>query len=311
MTDIPDTDSQRLWTSSIRLPPGLYEALAAKKEAEGLTMNDAIKDAIAGYVDQPALSPRNVEKDVNLQIAVDAIQFGTKAIAPLIGIGTYCSKRGQVALACVLWAAAARLVLEQPEEQGGGALAAAQQLNHSASVAHKFKKSELAIALWREALGVDPDMLEAANRLGQALYFKANADKRVTGGERTELYREAEGYLSRVVFVDNRARLYHGWSAYYVAVADKHADRSERALDEIVEALKSWAFGKRTLDERSKWLRQVVNVGKVDVARAEKLVEFASRNAAWTSVSYKDDVATRLGDPDNDESDDDAIDSDN
>lgn len=294
MTDILDTESD-IWTSTIRLPSSLKKALVDRK-SDGESINDAIKGAIAAYVGRPELAPRNIEKDVSEQLARDAVRLGTEAIGSLIRIANHCKNRDQLSLACVLWTAAARLTLQQSEEDGGGRLAAAQQLSRSASTAWAGKRYELAVALWRESLDLDPDLLEAANRLGQALYFRARNDKSVTPSDQQILYREAEGLLGRVMY-DNRARLFHGWAMYYLAVADKHVDRSERALDEVLEAMKGWAFGQRALDTRSSWLRQVAELGRVDAERAEKLVDFANRNASWPSVSYVEDVVPRLGQP--------------
>jgi hypothetical protein len=52
------------------------------------------------------------------------------------------------------------------------------------------------------------DNLEAVNRLGQLLHHTAQRD-----GDDLVRYRQAAALLSRVTFIDDRARLFHGWSS--------------------------------------------------------------------------------------------------
>lgn len=260
---------------SIRLPASLYQQLEALSERTGESMNKLIGNAVAVLVKRPDLAPTEVGNDINAQIARDAVRQGLEAIGPLKGIAKHASNRDQVALACVLWAAAARLV-----QQADGPERAAEELNHSAQVAEASNRIELAIALYEEALKLDPNNLEAENRLGQRLHHLASQH-----GDDIERYREAERHLSRVTFVDNHAKLFHGWSALYVAKADSHPYRRDHALGAIDDALKSWAFGQRSGTERPKWLRQVrrlADAGHHD--RAAALVEFANRNAKWDTI---------------------------
>jgi tetratricopeptide (TPR) repeat protein len=267
---------------SIRLSPGLYESLNARR-SEGGSMNDLIGDAIAAYVGQPDLSPKRTP-DINPQIARDAVRMGPEAIPALKGIAKHASNRDQVALACVMWVAAARLVAAAQ-----GPELAAQELAHSAHVAEESKRYELAVALWKEALGLDPNHLESANRLGQRLHHLA-----ASGGDDIDRYREAERLLARVTFVDNHAKLFHGWSALYVARADGDPYKRDAALTEIEEALKAWAFGQRQPIERNRWLRQVRRlVATGNRSHAEGLVEFANRNAQWEPITEDDLVNIR------------------
>lgn len=278
----PDLETDELKsrkTLSLRLSQTLYESLAATK-AEGQSMNEVICDAIASFVERPDLAPSNLPSDINNQIARDALRMGTEAIPPLKGIANYCSKREQWSLACVLYVAAARLVQVQQ-----GSDAAAAELKHTANLAWANNRKELAIALWTEVLELDPDQLEAANRLGQELHHLASQR-----GDDIETYRQAERYLKPVVY-DNRARLFHGWSTYFVELADSHSDSADRALEQVVESLKSWAFGSRKAEDRKSWLYQVQRLARVDRERARKLVEFANRNANWAPVSYEAEVA--------------------
>jgi tetratricopeptide (TPR) repeat protein len=192
---------------------------------------------------------------------------------PISG-GSWVAKRDQVNLACVLWAAAARLVGATE-----GRVRAAEELNHSAEVAEDNSHQELAVALWREALTLDPNNLETANRLGQRLHHLAVRHDDI------ERYREAEHLLARVTFVDNHAKLFHGWSALRIGDADNAVDQRDRALAEIDEALKAWAFGQRQVSERSRWVRQVRRLAEAGyTGQAEALIDFANRNARWGSL---------------------------
>ena len=45
-------------------------------------------------------------------------------------------------------------------------------------------------------------------------------------------YREAERHLARVTFLDNHAKLFHGWSAFFSARADGDTYREGQALED-------------------------------------------------------------------------------
>jgi len=272
-TDQPELRPRRNF--SVRLPEELYGQLEALADRTGESMNKLIGTAVALLVKSPDLAPSAVASDINSQIARDALRQGPEAIAPLKGIAKHASNRDQIALACVLWAAAARLVAAEQ-----GPAAASQELGHSAVVAEKSNRVELAVALYEEALRLDPNNLEAANRLGQRLHHLAQQH-----GDDIERYRQAEQHLARVTFVDDHAKLFHGWAALHVARADADHLTEERAIAEIDEALKRWAFGQRDGSERASWLRQVERLRTVGLTdRADALVEFANRNARWDPI---------------------------
>lgn len=261
---------------SVRLPEELYGRLEALAERTGESMNKLVGTAVALLVKSPDLAPSAVASDINSQIARDALRQGPEAIAPLKGIAKHASNRDQIALACVLWAAAARLIASTD-----GPAAASQELGHSAVVAETSNRVELAVALYEEALRLDPNNLEVANRLGQRLHHLAQQN-----GDNIERYRQAEQHLARVTFVDDHAKLFHGWAALHVARADGDHLAEERALGEIDEALKRWAFGKRDGSERSSWLRQIERLRAIGLAgKAQALVEFANQNARWDPIS--------------------------
>lgn len=263
---------------SVRLPEELYAQLEALAEDRSESMNKLIGSAVAELVKRPDLAPSALASDINTQIARDALRQGSEAIGPLKGIAKHASNRDQIALACVLWAAAARIIAADPEQ---GPAVASQELGHSAVVAEKSNRVELAVALYEEALRLDPNNLEAANRLGQRLHHLAQHH-----GDDIARYRQAEQYLARVTFVDDHAKLFHGWAALYVARADDDHLAEDRAVAEIDEALKRWAFGQRDGSERASWLRQVDRLRDAGLAdRADALIEFANRNARWDAIS--------------------------
>ncbi len=263
---------------SVRLSPALYNLLAARR-SEGRSMNDVIGDALAAYVDRPELAPAKTGSDLGSNITRDAIRQGPEAIPALKGIAKHAMNLKQVNLACVLWASSARLISATE-----GAEKAAEELAHSAEIAEASRHYELAVALWREAMQLDPNNLEVANRLGQRLHHLA-----VQHDNDLERLREAERLLARVTFVDNHAKLFHGWAALMVAEADKAVDQRDRALAEVDEALKAWAFGQRQSVERSRWLRQVQRLAEAGYRpRACDLIEFANRNARWEPLHAAD-----------------------
>ncbi|MCB0979133.1 MAG: hypothetical protein M9961_19000 [Ilumatobacteraceae bacterium] len=260
---------------SVRLPEALYDQLEALAGRRGESMNKLVGNAVALMVNSPDLAPSANSGDISTSIARDALRQGPEAIGPLKGIAKHASNRDQIALACVLWAAAARLVAVT-----AGPEAASQELTHSAVIAEKSNRSELSVALYEEALKLDVNNLEAANRLGQRLHHLAQQ-----AGDDVERYRQAESHLSRVTFVDDHAKLFHGWSALHVARADGDKTKEERAVAEIDEALRRWAFGQRDGAERTSWLRQLQRLREAGLgAQASVLVEFANRNARWEPI---------------------------
>jgi tetratricopeptide (TPR) repeat protein len=260
---------------SLRLPELMTQQLQQIARSRGESMNSLIVAAVADLIGRPDYAPVSATADIHPQIARDAIRQGPEAIAPLKGIARHASNRGQVALASVLWAAAARLVTHESGPARGAA-----ELAHTGGVAESSGHLELAVVLYEEALRLDPNNLEAVNRFGQLLHHLAQKE-----GDNVARYREAERQLARVTFLDNHAKLFHGWSALNIARADRDADREERAVAEIEEALKSWAFGQRDGHERLSWLRQVRRLGEMGLEpEARALVAFANRNARWEPI---------------------------
>ena len=94
---------------SVRLPEALYDQLEALAGRRGESMNKLVGNAVALMVNSPDLAPSANSGDISTSIARDALRQGPEAIGPLKGIAKHASNRDQIALACVLWAAAARL----------------------------------------------------------------------------------------------------------------------------------------------------------------------------------------------------------
>jgi tetratricopeptide (TPR) repeat protein len=262
---------------SLRLPERLHKELKTRSDREGVPMNELVGRAVADMLGRPDLAPARAAEDISSQIARDAIRSGPEAIGPLKGIAWHCANLGQPPPAAVLYAAAARLVLAAPEQ---GPEAAAHELAHTAAVMEESNHYEIAVALWQEALGLDPNNLVAANRLGQRLHHLAQR-----AGDDVGQYREAERHLARVTFMDNHAKLFHGWSALFVARADRDSEAEHRARQEVIEALKHWAFGQRDGNSRRSWMRQLQRLVEAGLAAdAEELRQFANRNAEWGPV---------------------------
>jgi hypothetical protein len=70
-------------------------------------------------------------------------------------------------------------------------------------------------------------------------------------------------------------------------IRDPYAE--ERAVAEIEEALKAWAFSQRADDQRRSWLRHAQRlVGAGLREHAEALIAFANSNARWRPIEPAD-----------------------
>ena len=259
---------------SVRMPEDLYLQLERLSEARGDSMNKLVQQAVADLVGRADLAPLASGADIHPKIARDAVRQGPDAIAPLKGIAKWAQSRDQMALAAICWASASRLVTAQQGPEAGS-----QELSHSAAVLAQTNFRELTIALYEEAVGLDQNNLDAVNRLGQLLHHAAQAD-----ADNPEKYRQAAALLSRVTFVDDRARLFHGWSTLFVWRSENDTNGVGRALAEIDEAMRRWAFAARDPRERVAWERHVnrlMDAGHAD--RADELRKFAEQHARWNT----------------------------
>src|SRR5215211_4665382 len=95
---------------SVRVPRSLHEALSRRAEEEDCSLNQLVTVLLAEGVRSPqtsvAVTPP-ASTDVSEGIAADAVRSGSQAIAALKGIGTLLRDRGQINLACVVYAMAA------------------------------------------------------------------------------------------------------------------------------------------------------------------------------------------------------------
>ena len=125
----------------------LYEELRALSGRTEQSMNKLIGNAVARFVERPDLTVTAGPGDINARIAQDAIKQTDEAIGPLKGIAKHASNRGQIALACVLYAAAARVIRDKDGDEE-----ASRELARSAMAAEQSRYYELAVALYEASL---------------------------------------------------------------------------------------------------------------------------------------------------------------
>lgn len=263
----------------MRLSTALYDRLDSLSTERGESMNALVNEAVARLLDAPELAPASRTADIDSRIAQDAVRRGSDAIGPLKGIAKHLSNLDMVALAAVVWAAAARLVAE-----ADGPEVASVDFTRTAEVVERGNHHELAVVLYEQAIQLDTNNLEATNRLGQRLHHLAQRH------DDLDRFRRAEQLLAKVTFLDNHAKLFHGWAAYRVAAADNDELGTDRARAELVEALKSWAFSDRDASSRRAWIRQLTNLAREPALQGcvEDLVRFANRSAAWEPIDLAD-----------------------
>jgi len=257
---------------SVRLPPALYGGLRTRANETGTSMNSLISEAVAALLERADLSRSTEPADIDSRIAADAVRESDQTIGALKGIGKHLLDRGQVALAAVVFGAAARVVAEREDES-----TASRELSFTAEQAQRHNYLELAASIFEESLRRDPNNLEAVNRLGQLMHHLAQR-----ANDDIDRYRRAEELLSRVTFVDNRAKLFHGWSQLYVARNDSDRYAEEVALRDINEAMRHWAFGQHDGHERQRWMRQLQRLVRLDAkyeSAANELIDFAAAQA--------------------------------
>jgi tetratricopeptide (TPR) repeat protein len=214
------------------------------------------------------------------------VRSGTQAIAALKGIGTLLRDRGEVNLACVVYAMAANIVANVERAE-----AAAREYGMAASLARRERHHKLAEALLRESVHRDPTNLRSSSSLGQLLYWQGR-------------YGEAISYLSRAASIDSYARLFLGWSRLLEGMDISDELQKREGLDDLVSALREWCYQKVDRTAKASWLRQVKRLAKLGghyYDEARHVVEFANANANWGEIDPA--VLTIL------ESDDDATSS--
>ena len=246
-----------------RLPPELKQALADKAELlPGTSMNDLVVLGVRHVVEGTDLivEPSGI-KDAYEDLVVGAIEGD---IAPAKGIAGHYVEIGQHNLGALLYWAAARMQSDPK--------VAATELVRSADQIHK-RSRPIAKALLLAALELNPASDVAKSRLGQILYFEGD-------------YQEAARQLERVRFDDNYAKLAYGWSTLELAKGDP--EKAAEARDEIVVALRRWALGQRSSEQREKWIDQVGRLKALGPAfedAVNELVAYSNDNASWGPIN--------------------------
>jgi antitoxin HicB len=277
---------------SVRVPRSLHEALSRRAEEEDCSLNQLVTVLLAEGVRSPqtsvAVTPP-ASTDVSEGIAADAVRSGSQAIAALKGIGTLLRDRGQINLACVVYAMAANVVASVERAE-----AAAREFGMAASLARREKHHRLAEALLRESVSRDPTNLRSSSSLGQLLYWQGR-------------YNEAAAYLSRAASIDSYARLFLGWSRLLEGMNLSDELQQKQGLDDLVSALREWGYQNADRASRASWLRQVQRLAKLGGSYLEEgrhLIEFTNANANWgpidpavlTASDEDDDTTSSLDD---------------
>jgi len=253
---------------SVRVPRFLHRRLAARAELEGCSLNQLVAVVLAEAFERPVT--KQAGSDVREDITVDAIGGGVEGgVGPLKGIATYLRNRGEINLACLVYAFAAERTADGP----GGAQEAAKELGTAGALARRERRMRLAETLWRQSLRRDFTNIRSNSSLGQLLHHQAR-------------YEEAIGFLERAASIDSYAKLFLGWSRLQLGLVNDDAETSAEGLANLTDALRNWAvYAPRA--ERSSWLRQVRRLyvsGPQFSKEVEQLISFANSNANWPRI---------------------------
>ncbi|MGH9304474.1 MAG: type II toxin-antitoxin system HicB family antitoxin [Acidimicrobiales bacterium] len=260
----PDEVSGRF---SVRVPRYIHRRLANRAEAEGCSLNQLVATLLAESVEKPV---RQQDTDAYEDITSDAVSDRSDAIGALKGIGTFLRDRGDINLACLVYAFAA----ERAAVGSGGAQEAAKEFGTAGALARRERRLRLAESLWRQSLRRDQANIRSRSSLGQLLHHQGR-------------YEEAADLLEPVADVDNYAGLFLGWSRLQLGLSDEKKDLVDQGLADLTVALRRWcAYASR--GERSSWLRQLRRLNLLGSRfrdEADQLVQFANSNANWPRIS--------------------------
>lgn len=268
----PETYSGRF---SLRLPRSLHRRLAARAENEGCSLNQLLATLLAEAVGGDGTKESSGNEDARDDITADAVAAGADSIGALKGIATFLRNRGDINLACLVYAFASERVAAGP----GGAQEAAKEFGTAASLAKRERRLRLAESLWRQSLRRDFTNIRSRSGLGQLLHHQGR-------------YEEAIEYLQPVASVDEYAQMFLGWSRLQLGLASTPSqdDMVEEGLADVVAALRRWcAYAPR--EDRSSWLRQLRRLSLLGPRFREEvnqLVSFANSNANWPKISPND-----------------------
>jgi antitoxin HicB len=260
---------------SVRVPRSLHRRLVQRADVEGCSLNQLVSTVLAEAVDGSA--QKASDSDSHEDITADAIAAGADAIGALKGIGTFLRNRGDINLACLVYAFAAERVAAGP----GGAQESAKEFGTAGALARRERRMRLAESLWRQSLRRDFTNIRSRSSLGQLLHHQGR-------------YEEAIEFLDPVSDVDDYARLFLGWSRLQLGLSNNQDDMVEQGLSDLTRALRRWcAYAPRA--DRPSWLRQLRRLyvlGPRFRKEIEQLISFANSNANWPQIST-DEVEDR------------------
>jgi len=256
---------------SVRVPRSLHRRLALRSDAEGCSLNQLVSTLLAEAVDQPRQKAQQaMGSDAFEDITADAIAGGIESIGALKGIGTFLRNRGDINLACLLYAFAAERVAIGPD----GVQEAAREFGAAGALARRERRLRLAESLWRQSLRRDVTNVRSRSSLGQLLHHQGR-------------YAEAIELLEHVADVDDYARLFLGWSRLQLGLSGRQDDLAKQGLADVAAALKRWcAYASKA--DRPAWLRQVRRLyllGPDFRQEVDQLISFANSNANWPRIS--------------------------
>ncbi len=89
---------------SVRLPRSLHRKLVDRAAAEGCSLNQLVTATLAESVASDGTKARSASTDAYEDITADAIAGGIDSIGAVKGIATFLRNRGDVNLACLVYA---------------------------------------------------------------------------------------------------------------------------------------------------------------------------------------------------------------
>src|SRR6266496_2305113 len=269
---------------SVRVPRSLHRRLATRADAEGCSLNQLVSTLLAEVIGGPMRRP--ADADAYEDITADAVAGGADAIGALKGIATFLRNRGDINLACLVYAFGAERAATGP----GGAQESAKEFGTAGALARRERRMRLAESLWRQSLRRDYTNIRSRSSLGQLLHHQGR-------------YEDAVEFLEPVADVDEYARLFLGWSRLQLGLSGGRNDMVEDGLANVVSALRRWSvYGNRST--RSAWLRQtrrLWSLGPQFRSEIEQLISFANANANWPPVTPEEVQAVASADEGDDD----------
>lgn len=257
---------------SVRVPRSLHRRLADNAEREGSSLNQLVNVILARGLEQPREAiEASAAEDIHEDLAALAVRSGPQSIGPLKGIAGFLRDRGDVRVACLLYAFAGTRI-----DQTEGHESASREFGMAAALARRHGSNNLAEALLRESVRRDPTNLRSLSALGQLLHHNGR-------------YEEAAEFLEHAADVDNHAKLFLGWSLLLAGLEEHDDERVAAGATQLGEALRKWAYGNHNATDRGSWIRQVQRLRALGLRFADQtrqLVDFANANAGWGEIDF-------------------------